>query len=472
MRIGSRLGALIGIIALLADPVAAQRWSPDPWLADLAQMKGAFETRYANRDWVEARGLTLDAMFDRAAGQVRAAGSDADARAVFDRLAQRFADGHVEIEWPKPREPAIDGTAARPSPCDAMDFDARQSSPRIAPQLAGYAALPGTDALFPAGLVTVAGKPVGVLRISVFQPQGSPDLCRGALAALHIPADKPCDDACQDAVLRWAYDRMTATLTDRIEQIRRAGATTLIVDVSNNGGGSEWVEAVARMVAPVPLTAERLGFVRGPQWEKEWATLAGKLRAALPEASPNDVDALKGWIEQAEQARTIAATPCKPGAACIGRMGFSTGLVGSAPAGHFDGRGWGSLVFSSAQYHYRDSVWRGPLVVLVDDETWSAAEEFAAELQDNHAAIILGQRTGGAGCGHTDGSEPLTLAHSGAKVSLPDCVRFRLDGSNEVRGVIPDMLVGIRASDRPRLEAQLLQPALAEAVIRAEALRR
>jgi hypothetical protein len=294
LRPGSRLGALIGIIALLAEPVAARRWSPDPWLADLAQMKGAFETRYANRDWMAARGLTLDAMFDRAAGQVRDAGSDADARATFDRLAQRFADGHVEIEWPKPHEPVTDGTAAMPSPCDAMGFDAGQSSPGIAPQLAGYAALPGTNALFPAGLITIAGKSVGMLRIGVFQPQGSPELCHAALAALRLPAEKTCNDACQDAISNWVYDRMTATLAERIGQIRRAGATALVIDVSNNGGGSEWVEAVARMVAPVPLTAERLGFARGPQWEKEWATLAGKLRAALAGASRADAIAIKG----------------------------------------------------------------------------------------------------------------------------------------------------------------------------------
>jgi C-terminal processing protease CtpA/Prc len=38
------------------------------------------------------------------------------------------------------------------------------------------------------------------------------------------------------------------------------------------------------------------------------------------------------------------------------------------------------------QFPYEAGVWRGPLVVLIDGGTGSAAEEFAAALQDNHAA--------------------------------------------------------------------------------------
>jgi C-terminal processing protease CtpA/Prc len=147
-----------------------------------------------------------------------------------------------------------------------------------------------------------------------------------------------------------------------------------------------------------------------------------------------------------------------------------TGLVGAAPAGAFDGRDWAVHVFSPAQYPYHDHVWTGPLIILVDQETWSAAEEFAAVLQDNRAAIVMGARTGGAGCGHTNGGTPTLLRNSGATLSLPDCVRLRADGSNEVRGIIPDVLVGLRADDGNRFRAGLVTGALAEAVARAKAL--
>jgi len=78
---------------------------------------------------------------------------------------------------------------------------------------------------------------------------------------------------------------------------------------------------------------------------------------------------------------------------------------------------------------------------LVDRETWSAAEYFAALLQDNQAATVVGELTGGAGCGYTDGGIPTKLKNSGARLKMPDCVRFRADGSNEVNGITPDVLV-------------------------------
>jgi C-terminal processing protease CtpA/Prc len=117
-------------------------------------------------------------------------------------------------------------------------------------------------------------------------------------------------------------------------------------------------------------------------------------------------------------------------------------------------------VFSSAQYPYRDSVWRGPVVILVDERTGSAAEGFAVLFQDNRAGIILGARTAGAGCGYTNGGTPTTLNHSRAILRLPDCVRFRADGSNSVNGVIPDVLVGMRAQDGAKFKANLVEEKL------------
>lgn len=106
--------------------------------------------------------------------------------------------------------------------------------------------------------------------------------------------------------------------------------------------------------------------------------------------------------------------------------------------------------------------------MLVDSETWSAAEEFAAVLQDNRAAVIMGEPTGGAGCGHTDGGTPTTLPNSGAVMEVPDCARIRADGSNEVRGIEPDILVGFRHSDGPRNRARAFAAKLQAAVSQAK----
>ena len=65
----------------------------------------------------------------------------------------------------------------------------------------------------------------------------------------------------------------------------------------------------------------------------------------------------------------------------------------------------------------------------------------------NKAAVIIGAPTAGAGCGHTRGGTPTTLTHSHGILELPDCARFRRDGSNEVRGIDPDILIGFRVTD-------------------------
>lgn len=301
-----------------------------------------------------------------------------------------------------------------------------------------------------------------------------PALCAQAVAELRLGDAASCDDACDDRLLTAIYDRLTAMLEKRLRALKAAGATALLVDVSDNGGGTEWAEAALRTMTARPITSQRLGFVRGAHWAKRWGGLADSLRAvAASRADVAERRRLLGWAREADAARAAALTPC-PTAGCdrIGRAGFGTGLVGSAAAGSFAGKSWGPLVFSPARFSYHDGVWNGPLIVLVDQETWSAADEFAAVLQDSHAALIVGARTGGAGCGHTDGGTPTVLTHSNATFERPDCVRFRADGSNEVRGVLPDLTLPTRASDGAAFRAALLARALPEAISRARALTR
>ncbi len=456
MRLRAALAALL--------LTAAAPWSPQPWLDDLAQMRGAFETLYANREWLATdREFDLDAVFARNTGRLRAAGSDAEARAILDRMVRRIGDGHVGLQWPSAAPAAA--PAPPPALCTRLGYDADQSSPGVSAALPGYRPLDGSTP-FPAGTLRVGKTTLGIVRIGVFDPHGTPALCEEAVRALAVPVDKPCDDACADAILTRAYDRFTAAFEARLRALRAAGATVLLVDIAGNGGGSEWAEAAARTLSVRTLRSAPRGFVRGPHWAKQWRDLGELLRGHAKDAGPADRTRLLGWAAQADAARIEAERRCPVTGGCpwLGRAGFATGLVGEARAGSFDGKPWGVHVFSPAQYPYHDGVWRGPVIVLVDQETWSAAEEFAALLQDNKAALILGARTGGAGCGHTWGGTPTTLTNSGATLELPDCARFRADGSNEVAGVVPDRLLATRAEDGLKRRVAALSAALPGAV--------
>jgi hypothetical protein len=481
------LASVAALAALLTggSSVKAQDpgWSREPWLQDLDAARAAVDSKYANLEWLlSEREVDLDSLFGRARSALMNARSDADARAVFDRLVQRFGDGHVGISWPRPAPaPAPAAAAAAPPapPTTAEGFCRARgygnATPGLAPALSGYAPIESGD-LLPAGTIEAAGAKIGLLRIGVFDPHGSLSLCTEAVAALGIPLDAPCDDACDNRIVTRAYERLNAAMVDRLARLRAAGATVLVVDITGNGGGSEWTEAAARMVSRRQLASAPMGFVRGEHWERQWRELAEALRSAAAGASPQDRRRLLAWAAEADAARAQAARRCPPRGdpSCpwLGRAGFATGLVPSAPAGAFAGRDWGWRVFSIAQHDYRDGAWQGPLIVLTDQETWSAAEQFAALLQDNRAALIVGARTGGAGCGHTWGGTPTRFPNSGATLELPDCARFRADGSNEVRGVIPDLLLGWRANDGRAFRARMLEAALPEAAARAAALHR
>lgn len=474
---GVRTSPLSFCIALsLATASTAQGFDPAPWLADLEQARLAFHSKYANLEWLEnEREVKFDAMFDDLATRLRNAPDERTAKAVFERLERRVADGHVRIEWPEPpRASAAASPPSRPDLCAQIGYDPRQNGPGTAQALPGYRPLPGAGGNpFEAGTVASAGVKVGVVRIGVFQPQGYPQLCRSALEALAIPANKPCDDQCQDKVVTWAYRRMGEMLEQRIGQLKASGAEILLVDITSNGGGSEWTQAAARMFSPKLLVSQPRGFVRGPHWSKQWRDLANVLREHARHAGPADRQMLLAWAAEADAAARHAETLCAaPAASCsnIAKGGYSTGLVGGARSGEFAGKDWGVHVFNPAQHYYRDGIWSGPLIVLVDQETWSAAEEFAAVLQDNKAAVVLGARTGGAGCGYTWGGHPTILTNSGAILRLPDCVRYRADGSNEVRGIVPDVLTAIRANDGAGLRARMTAEHLPAAIAQAKAL--
>jgi hypothetical protein len=276
------------VLAAASSAAAAQSFDPKPWLDDLAQAKDAFATKYANLEWAQFdTEERLSDLFAQTETRVRRAGSDADARAAFDRLARRLGDGHVEFDWPEPPR-ATSAVASVSAPDVCGDYDTSRAAPPLAGAAVGYRALhtPQSD-VFPAGLIAVGARRVGVVKIGMFGPHATPAYCHAATAALHIPEDKPCDDDCEDRIDHWASVRMTEDFAAQIRALKAAGADVLLVDIAGNGGGSQWAETAARTVTPLRISAEPVGFVRGPHWTKSLGALELKLREFARQA-PED----------------------------------------------------------------------------------------------------------------------------------------------------------------------------------------
>jgi hypothetical protein len=275
-------------------------------------------------------------------------------------------------------------------------------------------------------------------------------------SSLGLADDAPCDFECEIRISRAVENRMTVVLEQQLESLQRAGATAIVVDVTGNGGGSDWVEPAARVLAPVPVRSPRLGFVKHAHWvkilEEQLADVEHDLANGV---EPKEV--LTSAREALRRALARAKEPCdrsgvwegkRPGCSLIvSDILHASGILPHAKRDALPRGRATSVLFNPAQYTYREGVNRLPLYVLIDGRTASAAELFAAMLKDNAAATLIGTPTHGSGCGHTNGGIQVTLEHSSGRVQLPDCVRFRSDGTNEVVGITPDVLVPWRAQD-------------------------
>ena len=126
---------------------------------------------------------------------------------------------------------------------------------------------------------------------------------------------------------------------------------------------------------------------------------------------------------------------------------YACGVFSHLPPGSLAAAKTRGDLFKALRYDHEPGVHTGPLYVLVDDHTGSASEYFSAMLADGEAAVILGQRTVGSGCGYTNGGVPALLRHSELRIDMPDCQRRRANGENELAGITPDVLIDWEPDD-------------------------
>jgi hypothetical protein len=443
-----------------------------PWLEDLQQMREAFATRYANLEWlVFDREVDIAAVFDEARVRIESASSEAEARGALERVARRVGDGHVELRWPPFPSEAKQSHAQ----CAELGYDARIQAAGTAALMPGFTPLADDPhRVFPSGTLMQGKHKIGILQIASFFPNAFPQLCEAVAGTVQPDREAPCDEDCEKSINQEVSNRLIRDLEQSLERLKSSGIDVLLVDLSRNGGGTEWSEAAARMVTAKRLQAARMGFVRGPDWAESFAEMEQDIRAAAGKSKGPDRRRLLEFAQSAATLRQQAGTPCdsapiwKRQRSTCSWLGndsyYSTGFLTAVAPEELRGKSWGSLVFEPVKFPYKEGVWKGPLIVLVDQGSASASEGFAAQLQDQHAAIIMGAPTFGAGCGHMTGRLPDSLKNSGARLFLPDCARFRADGSNEVLGIQPDVLVGLRTNDGPHRRARYVSEKLREAV--------
>jgi hypothetical protein len=435
-----------------------------PWLEDFAQLKREMAAHYANLEWAVAeRQIDLKQLSEQTESRLRQAPNDDEARGVIESFLRAFRDGHLVVDWPtQSPKPAEAKSAARPQSLSSrLGFHQHKVAPGIAfSRLECFRELGTADSkYFAVGSLSLpGGKRVGLLRIAIFSEYFFPDLCEKAGAELGLNYDDPCDEACAERLARRAADLLTAALERQLRALQGERIDALLVDVTGNGGGTDWVEPAARVLTAKPLRAARLGFIRHEHWVKQFSQRLADIEAGALQAPSAQRRLLAQAAEIYRRALVEARLPVardaiwnnqKPASSLLVKDPaiYATGALPYLKPGELANPLGGPRVFYPSRYAYHEGAYSGPLIVLVDGRTASAAEYFASMLADNGAATVIGAPTLGAGAGYTNGGIPTILKHSGGKVKLPDCVRYRADGSNEVGGFKPSSLIRWREND-------------------------
>ena len=394
------------------------------WLADYEQLRSATEQSYANLRWSRtSKQVDLVALNANTLRELQRATSNSAARRALANFVRGFNDGHLRIETTPPKPLAVvlnlfqrdsetgplDFAAAPAEACGALGFGRKQH------ELSVTGATPLHQNTFASGLLTTpGGRQFGVIRIPLFQQREYGATCETAWESFRKGRSGSCDETCQEQFEAYAKQEIAQALADDANALLKRGAETVIIDLTANGGGTEWAEYAAAALSAQPLRPNGTAFVRGRHWlqhfDEDLRTAAGTARGdllAMRDSASRMCDLSALWTDPQAQP------------SCWNDVRLS-------PAVH------------TAEQHTYARPYRGRLLIMTDQHTASASEQFAAILVDNGIAKTIGERTMGVGCGYTNGGNPTTLKHSGLVIRMPDCVRLRADGGNEFEGIRPD----------------------------------
>ena len=266
------------LILAAGGVVRGQDFKTDVWLEDFAQLKREMSAQYANLEWaIENRGLDLKQLSEQTESRLLQARNETEAKKIIESFLDAFGDGHLSVQWAQNKvnnsSPADNTPPASPIPiCERLDYQSHKQAPRIAfTMLNNFREINTEDSkYFSIGVLRVAAKKdVGVIKIAIFSEYAFPDLCEQAATEMNLTKDSPCDEECEERVERSAANLLTAALARQIEALKRNKISALLVDISGNGGGTNWTEPAARTLSSKPLRSPRQQFIRHEHWTKQ-----------------------------------------------------------------------------------------------------------------------------------------------------------------------------------------------------------
>lgn len=449
------------------------------WLADYEHMKDLIAIFYPGLDWaISGAGLDLHRLDRHTKELLEDAESADESESILREFLQAFHDGHLRLSHPGSdpmgsdavREPAIlSASTSGAAACEALGYKDRDARDRGLEVSAWrrFRPLDG-DSPFAAGSVVFDGHAIGLIRIPSFHPPFYGRTCASEWERFRATLSTTCESACRDAFTWRMIGRLENDLGSRIGELRHRGVELLVVDVRHNPGGKEVFESgaeelLAGAVLPrTPIAVEPSRWMAGMLDAQRGLALSALAVCPMASAARRHLESLY-W--ELDSAAAEAAIPCDRRGIWLdwgARAGCATLISVDDPDSDalLDGE-----LNPVSRTRIRDSLardvparphWRGPLVVVTDGRTGSAAEALAGRLQDYAGAIVVGERTSGSGGGWWLGNNYWTLEHSRLELLIPDHESFRRDGTSYQAGVTPDVFARFDPKDDEQVKAQAL----------------
>ncbi|MES2058467.1 MAG: S41 family peptidase [Pseudomonadota bacterium] len=501
MSVNRALRSLGPVLALLAAIPCAPAHGAEPdagydaaaWRSDFDQIKAELERSYVNLAWMGSpqSGIDVPRLERRTQAALATATTDAEARRALQDFVKGFRDGHLSEQtylvkpatpvWPEPPAAVIDPRDSA-SGCAALGYASTSSIRFSLPfeTLPGFTLLAdGITRPFRTGLVAAPNATrIGVIRIHSFEQTAFPAVCLAAWAKI-ASSGQPVTAAAIEGI---TDDIWYGTLAAALAELRAQGAKAVIVDVGMNSGGNDSGDWSVRLFTDRPVDSSRMMMVAAPVSGGYFDEQIGEMTKGLAKAPKPEG---RSALEQAQQffMRQKASIPPKrcdlswvwreqrPWRldACNGLIdaGFADGFKSRLPRNAYGDADVAQRLSWAASVDGFAGAWRGPAYVLTDAQTYSSAEMFAATMRDNQVARTIGVRTGGDGCGFMTKGAPLVLAHARLRFRIPNCIRLRADGTDEVAGIAPDFPLPPTEGESPRARAARVIGTLEQDLIRA-----
>jgi hypothetical protein len=465
-------------------------------LSEYEMVRDVTEQRYPNLDWTIQKGaLDLERLDRETVAAIEASATREEGARAIRRFVDAFDDGHfyaVRKDYRKPRFPASllpdrtpkapDVISAHTPPeraCAAI-LDLEQTDPiESHTSLAGHPDFAPIDApaYFPSGILrTPSGRRLGVVRIGTFDYDDYTAACHTEWQRFRWTIRGSCEEKCQWDFYYLFRDRVVADFARQVERLIEARAEVFVLDLAGNGGGNDWYQAVVRTLTPRRVPCPRTALARTDETKEQIEWQAESLRAALRkgpcgterriiEEALRRAEALSGevskpcgrdwvfpapenWSEvkaiELEEAGEEVPEELRRQTNCTALTTaefFQCGYFSDLEIGPSRDRDLQNLLFDPHKFAFRPGLWNGPIAVIIDEDSGSAAEMAAGMLQDWAGAIVVGEPSSGSGAGYHFGRHADPLPVSGLELYMPTATSWRRDGRNYREGITPDIRV-------------------------------